>query len=84
MNKLTCFTAVEFPDDPNVAGICYWYACPFEDAEVGDNVIAPLGRHNNTQKGVIREVRWTDEFDAPFPMYMIKYVRQLIKEQKEL
>ncbi len=83
MNELMCFTAVEFPDDPNVAGMYYWYICTFENAEIGDIVIAPLGRHNNVQKGVIREIRWADEFDAPFPMHMIKYIKQLIRQEEE-
>ena len=57
-----CFTAVEFPDDPNVVGIKYWYACTYEDVKVGDGVIAPLGRHNNLQKGIVREVRFEYEY----------------------
>ncbi|MCD8308672.1 MAG: hypothetical protein LUD19_02365, partial [Clostridia bacterium] len=81
---LMCFTAVEYPDDPNVVGNRYWYACRFETAEVGDKVIAPLGRHNNLQTGIIREVRWADDFDAPYPLHLIKNVRELIKADKEL
>lgn len=79
MNSLMRFVAVEFPDDPNVAGIKYWYVCDFEEAEVGDKVVAPLGRHNHTQEGVIREVRITEEYNAPFPLYLIKAVKKLIK-----
>ncbi|MCD7728450.1 MAG: hypothetical protein LUI60_00870 [Clostridia bacterium] len=84
MNRLMCFTAVEFPDDPNVAGIKYWYACKFDTAEVGDVVVAPLGRHNHLQAGVIREVRWADDFDAPYPVHLIKNIKELIKAKEEL
>ncbi len=79
MNKLMCFTAVEFPDDPNVVGIKYWYACTYEDVKVGDGVIAPLGRHNNLQKGIVREVRFEYEFNAPYPVYLIKYVKEVVR-----
>ena len=74
-----CFTAVEFPDDPNVVGIKYWYACTFEDVKVGDGVIAPLGRHNNLQKGIVREVRFEYEYNAPYPVYLIKYVKEVVR-----
>ena len=79
MNKLMCFTAVEFPDDPNVVGIKYWYACTYEDVKVGDGVIAPLGRHNNLQKGIVREVRFEYEYNAPYPVYLIKYVKEVVR-----
>ena len=74
-----CFVAVEFPDDPNVAGLLYWYLCPFDGAEEGDNVVAPLGRHNNCQTGVIRKVSFRPDYEAPFPMNLIKSIRQLIR-----
>lgn len=84
MNDIMCFVWVEFPDDPNVAGMKYWYVCDIDGAEVGDRVIAPLGRHNRTQEGVIREVRITEDYNAPFPLYLIKSIRKLIKKSKEL
>lgn len=79
MYDLICFVRVEFPDDPNVEGMLYWYVCNIAGAAVGDHVIAPLGRHNNTQEGVIREILHTEDYNAPFPMYLIKYIRKLIK-----
>ena len=72
MDELICFAAVEFVDDENVVGIKYWYACPFTYVKAGDEVIAPLGRHNRLQKGVVREVRFAEPYNAPFPMYLIK------------
>lgn len=80
MDELICFVAVEYPDDENVVGNRYWYVCPFKEAEVGDFVVAPLGRHNNTQKGVIREVRFDFEYNSPFPIYLIKSIKELIKK----
>lgn len=79
MENLLCFVAVEFVNDPNVVGLKYWYLCPFDGAEAGDNVVAPLGRHNNTQTGVIREVRYDYGYNAPFPLHSIKYITKLIK-----
>jgi hypothetical protein len=81
-DDIKCFVSVEYPDDPNVVGIKYWYLCEIAGAEVGDKVIAPLGRHNHTQEGVIRAVRFTEEYNAPFPMYMIKCIRKLIKDKE--
>jgi hypothetical protein len=63
-----------------VAGYCYWYICDDEGAKVGDRVIAPLGRHNNTQEGVIRNISFGNENDAPFPLHSIKSIRKLIKK----
>ncbi len=79
MEEKLAFVAVEFPDDPNVAGLKYWYLCPFDGAVAGDEVVAPLGRHNNVQKGIIREVRYEYEYNAPYPVYMIKSIAKLIK-----
>ena len=81
MKNLMYFAAIEFADDPNVAGRKYWYACPFEDAEPGDEVLAPLGRHNNLQRGIIREVRFAKDYEAPYPVYIIKYIKEIIKRQ---
>lgn len=82
MNEPMCFVAVEFVDDPNVVGLKYWYACPFEEIREGDEVIAPLGRHNNIQKGVVREVRYELPHNAPFPVYLIKYIREVVKQEE--
>lgn len=79
MYDVLCFVWVQFPDDPNVCDMKYWYLCPFDGASAGDRVIAPLGRHNRTQEGVICEVRITEEYNAPFPLYLIKSIRKLIK-----
>ncbi len=73
------FVSVEFVDDPNVAGMTYWYLCPFKDVCAGDRVNAPLGRHNNLQTGVVRKVQTGDEYSAPFPLYLIKSVKEVIK-----
>lgn len=78
-NELLCFVRVEFIDDPNVRGNKYWYLCDDNGVEVGNNVIAPLGRHNNTQKGIVREVRFDEEYNSPFPIYLIKYIVKVIK-----
>lgn len=78
-NEKYCFTAVDFVDDPNVAGYGYWYICEFADVKVGDKVIAPLGRHNNLQEGIICKIIFEDEFNAPYPMHSIKYIRKVVK-----
>ena len=82
MKRMMCFTAVEFAADPNVAATQNWHACPFEDVKEGDEVIAPLGRHNRLQKGVVREVRFDADYNAPFPVYLIKYVKEVVKTEE--
>ena len=82
MSRLICFTAIEFADDPNVAGNKYWYACPFEDIKEGAEVMASLGRHNRLQKGVVREVRFEEAHNAPYPIYLIKYVKEVVKTKE--
>ena len=74
-----CFVTVDFVDDPNVAGYGYWYVCEIEGVAVGDKVIAPLGRHNNLQEGIVRKIIFEDEFNAPYPMHSIKYIRKVVK-----
>lgn len=81
MYEKLCFVWVNFPDDPNVCDMKYWYLCPFENVMPGDRVIAPLGRHNNTQEGVVCEVRFAEEYNAPFPIYLIKSIRKLSKQE---
>ncbi len=76
MDKL-CFVAVEFPDDPNVVGLTYWYLCDYAGAEEGCGVIAPLGRHNNCQKGVVRRVLYATEQNAPYPVRLIKRIKEM-------
>lgn len=78
-----CYVWVEFVDDENVRGNKYWYLSKFENAEAGDKVIAPLGRHNGLQEGIVREVRFDTEYNSPFPFYLIKSVKQLIKSTGE-
>lgn len=78
MEEKLCFVSVEFIDDPNVVGIKYWYECPIKTVQVGDYVIAPLGRHNNLQRGVVREVRMANEYESPFPIYLIKHVKSIV------
>ena len=84
MSNLLCFIKVEFPDDPNVAGWTYWYLCPFNGAEEGDEVIAPLGRHDHIQKGVIRAVRYAEAGNAPFPIHSIKKIKILNKAERDV
>lgn len=74
-----CFVKVDFIDDPNVAGYGFWYLCDFKEAKMEDWVVAPLGRHNNLQEGVICEVRFNTEEEAPFPMHSIKRIKKLKK-----
>lgn len=84
MKELLCFVAVEFVEDPKVAGWTYWYLCEFSGAEEGDQVIAPLGRHDNLQKGVVRKVRFSPFDEAPYPVANIKKIRKLIKADKDV
>lgn len=71
-------------DDPKVAGWTYWYLCPFDGAEADDEVIAPLGRHDHVQKGVIRKVKYAEEENAPYPIHSIKKIRILIKAERDV
>lgn len=80
MEDLKCFVSVEFVDDPNVVGLTYWYLCDFIGAEAGDKVVAPLGRHNNLQEGVVRKKIFADEAHSPYPFDRIKRIRELKKE----
>lgn len=77
-NEKICFVTVDFVDDPNVAGYGYWYICEIAGISVDDKVIAPLGRHNNLQEGIVKKVIFEDEFNAPYPMHSIKYIRKVI------
>ena len=78
-NEKMCFAAVEFVNDPNVVGYGYWYLCEIDGVAVGDRAIAPLGRHNNLQEGIVRKVIFEDELNAPYPLHSIKYIRKVIK-----
>lgn len=80
MKELSCFVAIEFTDDQNVAGNVYWYSCPFRDAAVGDKAIAPLGRHDGEQTGTVRQVIFAEDRNAPYPAEYIKTVRKIIKD----
>lgn len=75
-----CFAAVEFENDPNVRGYIYWYLCPDESVKFGNRVLAPLGRHNRIQEGVVRYVKFATEDAAPFPIHMIKRIQSIVKE----
>lgn len=79
-----CFVAVDFIDDPNVCGYPFWYYCEFREAEVGDRVVAPLGRHNNLQEGVIVKVLFRTEDEAPYPFERIKRIKELKKESQSV
>lgn len=84
MGNLLCFAGVEFPDDPNVRGYNFWYLCPFDGAAEGDKVLAPLGRHDRLQEGVIRQVKYESEENSPFPMHSIKRIKLIKKEEKSV
>ncbi len=77
------FVAVEFPEDPNVVGLKYWYLCPFAGVSEGMRVAAPLGRHNRVQSGVVREVRFGTEDEAPYPVRLIKSIKAIEKSEQE-
>lgn len=76
-----CFVSVEFPDDPNVVGRTYWYLCEFGNVRVGSYVVAPLGRHNHLQQGVVRKIVYATETDAPYPFYIIKRINKISGEE---
>lgn len=75
-----CFVAVEFPDDENVKGYAFWYLCEFVEVKAGDKVIAPLGRHNHLQEGIVRKLLFAVEDEAPYPMYGIKSIHKIVEE----
>ena len=77
--NLLRFVAVDFVDDENVSGYTYWYVCEFDNIAEGDTVVAPLGRHNNLQKGIVRKIQYSDELNAPFPVHSVKYIKQVLK-----
>ena len=79
-----CFVAVEFVDDDNVRGYTYWYLCKFSEVKVGDKVIAPLGRHNGLQEGIVRKVVFAFEENSPYPMYGIKSIRKLVGKRNNI
>lgn len=79
MEQKKCFVAVDFEDDNNVKGYLYWYLCKFANVEEGDKVVAPLGRHNNLQEGIVKQVLFAYEDDAPFPLHYIKNIRNIVK-----
>ncbi len=83
MENLLCFVAVDFIDDPNVAGHTFWYYCKFREARIGDSVIAPLGRHDRLQKGVVRKVIFAEKLSAPYPFDRIKSIAELVSENRE-
>lgn len=72
---------VNFTKDPIVAGYPFWYWCEFRDAKIGDRVIAPLGRHNRPQEGIILDVVFRPEDKAPFPFDRIKRILELKESQ---
>lgn len=80
MEEKINFAAVEFPDDINVAGRLFWYLCPDGEIKEGDCVAAPLGRHNRISKGVVRKLLLAYEYDAPYPLYLIKSVKKFREE----
>lgn len=84
MERLLCFVKVDFIDDPNVAGYGFWYYSEFRDAEVNDWVVAPLGKHNNLQEGMIVEVSFRPEDKSPFPFDRIKRIKELKKVSKNV
>lgn len=47
-------------------------------------MIAPLGRHDRVQEGVIRLVRYAEEENAPYPFHSIKKIRILNKAESNV
>ncbi len=82
MNDERYFASVDFIDDPNVAGRGYWYECPIEDVERGDEVLAPLGRHSRLQLGVVRQTLRARDAEAPYPVYLIKSIKDVVKKRQ--
>ena len=74
-----CFAAVEFVDDPNVAGYFYWYIRQLYVIKEGYKVSAPLCRNNNLKEGIVRKVRYDFEYNAPYPLHSIKSIRSFAK-----
>lgn len=74
-----CFIQVNFPNDANVADRLYWYLCLYDDAKEGDRVLAPLGRHDRLQTGVVHKVVYAHDYDAPYPLYLIKAVKKRVE-----
>ncbi len=79
MNDNLRFVAVEFTEDPLVAGNTYWYLCEDFAAEAGDFAVAPLGRHNRLQTGTVRKVGYFSPAAAPYPLERVKSVVKIIK-----
>lgn len=84
MEEKLCFVAVDFVDDPNVAGYKYWYLCGDCSVKEGEYVAAPLGRHNNIQYGIVRKVLFAVEEEAPFPLPYIKRIKKIVREDKNV
>ena len=82
MEKKFCFVALEFIYDVNVLGYTYWYLSDNENIAVGDKVVAPLGRHNNEQVGIVRKVVFETAQNAPFKMEYIKRIRGLVSKEQ--
>ena len=81
-NDKICFVAVEFIADEIAKGNFYWYLCESDGVQIGDAVIAPLGRHNDLRQGFVREILYETEKKAPFPLNSIKYIRSIVKSEK--
>ncbi len=67
------FVALEFVDDPNIAGRLYWYLCDIP-AALGGRFLAPVGRHDRLQVGTVRRIMQADDDYAPYPISTIKKV----------
>lgn len=79
MEEMLYFVRVNFVNDPKLPYYPFWYLCRFEEAEVGDWIVAPLGRHNRLQDGIIIETKYATEENAPYPMDRIKCIKELKK-----
>ena len=82
MNELFYFVAVNFVYDPKLPNFKFWYLCDFEEAEVGDWIVAPLGNHDRLQDGIIIETRHATAAEAPYPIDRIKRIKFLKKESQ--
>lgn len=84
MSDLLRYVRVQFVDDENVKFNLYWYLSDI-DVKIGDRVVAPLGRHNHRQIGIVRAIEYVNEYNTPFPLYLTKYIVRLAgKEEKDV
>ncbi|MBR7186525.1 MAG: hypothetical protein IKD43_03440 [Clostridia bacterium] len=70
-NGLHLFAKVE------ILGVPYWYLAPFA-VEVGDRVLAPLGKADRLMEGSVLKTELCTPQTAPFPMSRIKRLEKKV------